>query len=227
MFRTGLFTFIVTALAVSTSAQTTRPAEKALEPVPSAPASTAQPPAAQVRVSQAWPKAVERLAKAISKADPRETSALLSSRVIIHRFESLQTVETPVLLHRLGKSTLVGQHAYMQAPLVMAADIAADFKNAAAIDEKSKASFLIDDDSEMRRANSTAAQWVNEQLGTEAGTPIGVIVLWTPRPAATGSGGETAIYDAIFVLCKGEEVSPNEFSITTLIFGSPIMQRNP
>lgn len=219
MVRTALLTSIVAILAPQVLGQTTRPIEKSAG---SATVLVGTAPVAEAPVSQAWPKAVETLAKALSKGDVAQTAEVLSSRPMIHRFDNLQTVETSVVLRRLGKSTLVGQHAYMQAPLVMAADIAADFKNAASIDEKSKAEFLIDDDTEMRRANETAANWVGEQLGKEAGVPIGVIVLWTPRPAAT-AGGETAIYDAIFVLCKGEEVNPNEFKITMLIFGSPVM----
>lgn len=222
MVRTAIFTLIVVVSGQRAFAQTTRPIEKAVGST----TVLVGGPVAEAPASQAWPKAVETLAKALSKGDGEQAAEVLSSRAMIHRFENLQTVEKVVLLQRLGKSTLVGQHAYMQAPLVMAADIAADFKNAASIDEKSKAGFLIDDDTEMRRANETAAKWVAEELGAKPGTPIGVIVLWTPRPAATGTG-ETALYDAIFVLCKGEEVNPNEFKITTLIFGSPVSQTNP
>jgi hypothetical protein len=223
MVRNTLLTLIVVISGQCALAQTTRPVEKAAG---TATVLLSNAPVAEGPASQAWPKAVETLAKALAKGDSEQAAEVLSSRTTIHRFDNLQTVEKVVLLQRLGKSTLVGQHAYMQAPLVMAADIAADFKNAASIDEKSKAGFLIDDDAEMRRANETAAKWVAEQLGTQAGVPIGVIVLWTPRPSVTGTG-ETAFYDAMFVLCKGEEVSPNEFKITTLIFGSPVAQTNP
>jgi hypothetical protein len=193
-------------------------------------AQTTQPskPAAADSLSQAWPRTVELLAKALAKGDTAEAESAMSSRVMVRAFDSSATLEIAALLRRVGKSTLVGQHGYIQAPLVMAADIAADFKNAASIDEKAKAKFLIDDDNDMKRANSTAAQWAAEQLGTTPGTPTGVIVLWTPRPAPLGTATSDAPqYDAVFVLCRGEEVNPNEFKITLIAFGNPAPQANP
>jgi hypothetical protein len=132
------------------------------------------------------------------------------------------------MIGRVTHSTIVGQHAYLHPPLVMAADVAADFKNAAAIPEKAKARYLIDEDSEMKRANATAVQWVVEQLEARAGLPVGVIVLWTPRPVSPGVAATDAVnYDVIFVLCRGEEVSPNEFKINAVVYGNPIPGGNP
>jgi len=80
----------------------------------------------------------------------------------------------------------------------------------------------------MKRANATAVGWVVEQLGARANVPIGVIVLWMPRPASIGSTETDAtVYDAVFVLCRGEEVAPREYKFTTVIFGNPVPQTNP
>jgi hypothetical protein len=214
MLRTITFALLVATFAFAASAQTTQPS-KPLALAPDAP-------------SQAWPRTVELLAKALAKGDSAEAESLMSSRVMVRALDSSATMEIAALLRRVEKSTLVGQHGYTQSPMVMAADIAADFKNAASIDEKSKARFLIDDDNDMKRANSTAAQWAAEQLGATNGTPTGVIVLWTPRPAPLGTvTSDSPQYDAVFVLCRGEEVAPNEFKITMITFGNPAPQTNP
>lgn len=213
MLRTTIFALLIATAACTASAQTTQPSKPA--------------PAAD-SLSQAWPRTVELLAKALAKGDTAQAESLMSSRVMVRAMDSSATMEIAALLRRVEKSTLVGQHGYTQAPLVMAADIAADFKNAASIDEKSKARFLIDDDNDMKRANSTAAQWVAEQLGTTPGTPTGVIVLWTPRPTPIAAATTDAPqYDAVFVLCRGEEVTPNEFKVTMVVFGNPAPQTNP
>jgi hypothetical protein len=212
MLRISIIAFIVALFVLPAWGQSTQPTEK-----------TAKPAAAE----QAWPRQLESLAKALAKGDPAEVAPMFATRAAIHGFESRQLLEVSDLLQSLANSTLVGQHAYLHPPLAMAADIAADFKNAASIGEKEKAKFLVEDEHDMKLANSTAVQWVAEQLGARA-APIGVIVLWTPRLAPAGSTGEDAtVYDALFVLCRGEEITPNEFKITAAVFGNPIPQQDP
>ena len=208
MLRIGIIAFVVAIVACPASGQTTQPSEKT-------------PPTAPVE--QAWPRAVESLAKALSKGDAAAAETVLSTRATMHGFESQQMVEVAALLQRLANSTLVGRHAYLRPPLAMAADIGADFKNAASIPEKSKFRFLVEEESDMKRANATAAQWVVEQLDARGGVPVGVIVLWTPRPARVGSAeSDATVFDVVFVLCRGEEVAPHEFKITSLVFGNPL-----
>jgi hypothetical protein len=132
-------------------------------------------------VNQAWPRTVEAFAKSLASGDLDATQAALTPRAVVRRFEAARGAETWRLAERAVKSTIIGQHAYVHPPLVMAADIAADFKNAAALPEKFKAQYIVDDDSEIKRANTTAVNWVVEQLGVAPGTPVGVIVLWTPN----------------------------------------------
>jgi len=178
---------------------------------------------APAAMNQAWPRMVEALAKSLASGDLDATQAVLTPRAVVRRFEAARGAETWRLAERAVKSTIIGQHAYIHPPLVMAADIAADFKNAAALPEKFKAQFIVDDDSEIKRANTTAVNWVVEELGVAAGTPVGVIVLWTPRPLPPGAkeSESTPVFDVMWVLCRGEETAGHKFRINTVVYGNP------
>jgi hypothetical protein len=178
---------------------------------------------APAAVNQAWSRTVETFAKSLAGGDLDATQAALTPRAVVRRFEVARGAETWGLAERAVKSTIIGQHAYVHPPLVMAADIAADFKNAAALPEKSKAQYIVDDESEIKRANTTAVNWVVEELGVQAGTPVGVIVLWTPRPLPPGAkeSQSTPVFDVMWVLCRGEETEGHKFRINTVVYGSP------
>jgi hypothetical protein len=215
MLRFGIIAMFVVVASLPACGQTTESNEQT--PPPAAPAS-----------ENAWPGVVESFARALIKGDAETAAAQLSPRAKLREFDSTQAGNVASLLVRLAKSTLVGQHAYVHQPLAMAADIRADFKNAAAIPEKDKVKFLIEDEIDMKRANSTAAQWTVEQLDARGGVPVGVIVLWTPRPQPAGAPeSETVAYDVLFVLCRAEEVAPHEFKITSVVYGNPLPAANP
>jgi hypothetical protein len=179
--------------------------------------------AAPAAANQAWSRTVEAFAKSLASGDLTATESALTPRAVVRRFEMARGAETWRLAERAVKSTIIGQHAYVHPPLVMAADIAADFKNAAGVPDKSKAQYIVDDESEIKRANTTAVNWVVEQLNVGAGTPVGVIVLWTPRPLPPGAkeSQSTAVFDVMWVLCRGEETVGHKFRINTVVYGSP------
>jgi hypothetical protein len=181
-----------------------------------APAQATRPAAPE----QPWPKAMAAFARALVGGDIEAMGKVLSPRASIRRFDDTHDEESWQLFDHVGKATIVGQHAYMHPPMVMAADVSADFKNAAAVPDKAKLKFLIDDDTEMKRANATAAQWIGEMVTAKHGVPVGVLVLWTPRPSTTGA---EPTYDILFILCKGEQVG-NNYRISTVVYGGPTSQ---
>lgn len=183
------------------------------------------PPAAPTAAELAWPKMVQSLSRALCEGDRAAIDVMLANRGNVRRFGMTTSENTAAICEKLSKSLLVGQHAYMHPPLVMAADIAADFKVATMVPERAKARFVIDDDVEMKRANATAVQWVVEQFAATQGTPIAVIVLWTPRANPAG-GNAPPLFDTVFVLCRGEEVGPLEYKITNVVYGNPIPEGN-
>lgn len=223
MVRIGLVLIFLLSVGVRAAGQTTRPVDKA-EPAAATPAAAPAPSPEQ----QAWPGRVEAFAAALVRGDVAAAEGALSVRSLVRRFDGSAGVEVTRLIERVAKSTLIGQHGYVHPPLVMAADIAADFKNAAAVPEKAKAKFVMDDDGEMKRANATAVQWVVEQVGARTGTPVGVIIFWTPRPPVPGvtASDGAVVYDTVFVLCRGDEVAPHEYKIDTVVFGLPVGEQN-
>lgn len=210
-------TFLIIAasivlFAVPAWGQTTQPAEKIGT-------QTAVP-------DQAWPKAVEAFAKSLSAGDLHASVAALSPRASVRRFAGTGNEELWRLAGRAEKSTIIGQHAYIHPPLVLAADIAADFKNAAGVSDIAKAQFLVDDETAIKRANATAVQWVVEQLEVREGTPVGVIVLWTPRALSPGvTPTDAPVYEALFVLCRGVEVGKHKFKINAVVYGNPASEQ--
>jgi hypothetical protein len=218
-----------TAITTTTTAQTTRPVEAGTTTTTTVvDGSAAIPAAPEPTQRQPWPRRVEGFAKALAAGNAQAIDAALSARATVRRFDVGASADPTRLAERLARSTVIGQHAYLHPPLVMAADIAADFKNAVGIPDKAKLRFLVDDEQEIKRANATAVQWVVEQLDVRAGTPVAVIVLWTPRPGAPGAKPDDAAtsYDVTFVLCRGEEADDHEFKINAVVYGIPVPE-NP
>lgn len=178
-------------------------------------------PVAKPAAERAWPLAVEKLAKSLVAGELDDTQAMLAPHASVRRFDGVQNEELWRMAERAVKSTIIGQHAYNGAPLVMAADIAADFKNAAAIPDPVKAQYTIDDETEIKRANTTAGQWLMEELNASEDAPVGVIVLWTPRPTLPGVKSAPS-FDVMFVICRGQRIAENKYKMTSIVYGSPV-----
>ncbi|HSI32975.1 MAG TPA: hypothetical protein VK986_05240 [Tepidisphaeraceae bacterium] len=234
---------VVLVVSWSAAGQTTRPAPaaplyaagSAVPARPEAGAADAPPPAAggatTVVVTEpeatapaadtAWPRAVQAFAKALADGDRVAIDAALAHKASIRRFGATHGEDSVKVVERLGKSLLIGNHAYQHPPLVMAADVAADFKVATAVPDRAKVKYLIDDEVEIKRGNATAVQWVVEQLAATQGTPVGVIVLWSGRPSPAGVTSPP-LFETVFVLCRGEEVGPGEYRLTNVVYGNPL-----
>ena len=183
------------------------------------------------RSEGAWPKLVEAFARALVDGDGASVERLLAGEREVRRFGHSELEPGAAgLVGRAARSTLVGRHAYVDPPLVMAADVAADFKRATAVPERVRASFIIDNDLEIKRANATAVQWVTEQLELDAkrGVAVGVIVLWAAKPGVTvqreATAGAEAMpeFEPVFVLLRGEERAGKRFGVDRVVYGNPL-----
>ena len=215
-------------------------AEDAPAPQPPAPKPAHTDPA-RAKSDKAWSRLVESFARALAEGDRPAVEGLMAARSYIRRFEAGEFETTDEMLGRLARSTLVGQHAYFHPALVMAADVAADFKQSTAVPDKVRISFLIDDQNEMKRANATAVQWLVEQLQAQQGSPVAVIVLWTPKPAEAPDAADPdakpapdakedpkpapPAFEPVFVILKGEETDPHRFRINYIVYGNPLADR--
>src|SRR4030095_10753196 len=102
-------------------------------------------PATEGTPEQKWARAIESFGKALVDGDQAAGGQALAAKPAVRRVDSSAAEEAWRIFDRVDKSTLVGQHAYLHPPLVMAADVAADFKNAASIAEDAKNKFAIED----------------------------------------------------------------------------------
>ena len=180
-------------------------------------------PAADVPPQQPWPRAVAAFAKSLAGGDLDATQAAMAQRSVVRRFDGMGSEELWRLAERAVNTTVIGQHAYIHPPVGMAEDLAADFKNAPGVPEKLKARFIVDDDNDAKRANATAVRWIAEQLTVRPGTPVGVIVLWAPRPTSSGAKApENRPHDLVFILVRGDETAPREFKMDSIVYGNPL-----
>lgn len=175
---------------------------------------------AATAAEQAWPRTVEALARALTDGDRAALESLLTARAKVRHFGTSTAEEPGKVAERLAKSILVGHHGYVHPPMVMAADVATDFKVATAVPDKAKVKFVIDDQDEIKRANATAVQWVVEQLAATPGTQVGIIVLWSARPG--GAAGTDPVFEPVFVLCRGEETGTGAYRLTNVVYGNPL-----
>ena len=173
-----------------------------------------------------WPKLVKALAQALISADRSALDTLVDDRVLICRFDGTIAEPSIRLKERAAKATLVGAHGYMHPPLVMAADIAADFKNCPSIPDEVKRHMIPEDDAEMQRANATAVQWVTEMLQITTNQPVGVIVLWCAPSASGAATGTSDQPQTVFLLIKGQETAPDQFRLRQIVYGHPQQNRN-
>jgi hypothetical protein len=167
----------------------------------------------------AWTKTVETFANALVKGDLATVGASLAPRASVRQFDGVADEEVWRIFERVTSASLVGQHAYAHPPLVLAADLAADFKKSKVVPDGAKARFIIDDDSEMKRANATAVRWLEQALDARHGALVGVIVLWIQR---AGETAESAVREPVFVLLKGEETAPGTVKVRTVLYGLPV-----
>jgi hypothetical protein len=173
----------------------------------------AKPAAAASPVQQAWAKTVRDFARAVEKGDLGGVGGLLAPRASVRPFDGTDDQEVWRMFERVMNGSLVAQHAYAHPPATMASDISTDFRVSKAIADAVKARFVVDDDADGRRANATAVQWLEGQLGATRGALVGVVVLWVPREAT---------HEPVFVLLKGEEVAGGAVRIRQVVYGVPV-----
>jgi hypothetical protein len=170
-----------------------------------------------------WPGAVDKLAQALTTGDPATIKAMLDTSCQVKRFTGEDKEDASQMLRRVAGGQVLGAHGYVYPPMVMAADIAADFKTAAAVPDNLKKQMIPDADEAMKRANATAAQWVGASLDAQTGDRVGAIVLWCPRSQVPGMvPGVSSTAEPVFVLVKAQEASKDKFRIRQIVYGTPV-----
>lgn len=168
-----------------------------------------------------WQQTVQAAADALASRDAAAMDALLHPSAVIREFAQSQprTPERAVLA--VNGSVLLGVHSYPGTPSSLASDLANDLRSAGdVVPEPSRQHMIPSDEPTARRADATAAQWIDSVLRKEeeASYPTGVILFW---PGDRKSRIEGPGRRGIFVLIQGQQQG-DAFFIRQLVFGDPL-----
>lgn len=197
----GIIISLMGFFAVSSAAQTTRPA------------------------NATWESAVEQFTRDILDGELVRVRADLDGQTIIRQFGAPETCDAVLLMDRVRQASLLGQHAYDGPPATLASDIAADFRSAGNVPDDFRQYMNPQDTQQMQQANQIAGQWINDMLQATPQDPIGVVVCWqggTPDPELGATRPQP-----LFVLVKGRQVTPGDYRITQIVFGNPLSAGRP
>lgn len=174
---------------------------------------------AQTTQPTAWRTNVESFAGAILAADAGQLRSMVADKYVLQDFRRSREGDWAVMLHTLAGAQLVGAHASLYPSLSVAAELAGDIKGAAQIPEHLRARYLPADEIDMKRANATAAQWIESSLEASQGDHVGVIALWIDRTDAPADSVEQGL---LFILIKGRQLADGEFRINRIVYGNPL-----
>jgi hypothetical protein len=186
-------------------------------------AQTTQPSIEKTTNASDWTSLVNDLKQALTENDAGSFHALVAGAGPIRSFGSSDTHDAAKVMESTSGAAVIGAHAYIYPPLVMAADVAADFKSSEIVTDSEKKKMVPESEEEMRRANATAAQWMRQTLSAQRGDPVAVIIMW--RATEISPQGKPLAGESVFMLVRGQE-SDDSYRITQVIFGNPDPQRS-
>ena len=171
--------------------------------------------------ARTWSQTVQAAADALMNSDASALEGLLSPSGVIREFAQDQPRTPERAILAMSESVRLGVHAYPATPSSLASDLANDLRSAGeVIPEQSRQHMIPPDEATARRADATAAQWINSVLRKADGEshPTGVILFW---PGDRRSRVEGPGRRAVFVLIQGERQG-DVFFIKQLVFGDPL-----
>jgi len=177
--------------------------------------------------SPAWIGTAQAFAKSLAAGNESAQASFIAERAAIRAFDRADADDNVQSLAAVARGTVLGVHAYAQAPASLASDIAADIKAFEAAPDAVKTRFAPANENDLQRANAIAAKWVAEllelpQSGKPA--PVAAIVIWPSTPAANASGPRSAAPqppEPILVLIKADETTATRPKIRHITYGTP------
>ena len=249
---TYVFVFVCAMLlSASAAGQTTRPAGASSTPSPSS-QSPAQAAAASSTAPAGWVRIMSQLTDALT-GEAREGQAvadandaaptaakpsidsLVPDDVKIQSFGSSDFEPRTRLAQQTSGLTIVAVRAYAWPAETVASDLSTDVENCDVFPAALRKEFMPRDETDAKRANATAQQWIFNLLQPAPGQTVGVIVLWPTQPTiGVTSFGLTPAANVqqpaqqdvnqqpIFVLVKGTKAGDDDggaFKIMHVIYG--------
>lgn len=174
-----------------------------------------------------WQQTVAGIADALT-SEARNTAPIatvISDGVAIQKFGSRELDSSYRLQQQTIGMTIVSAHAYTWPVPNIASNMANDVRDCECLPGAIQKQFIPRDDADARRANTTAAQWVQGVLQPGTSDLIAVLVLWEPQPLATnplfGDKQPEELHQPMFVLIKAQRIpdSDDDFRITQISYG--------
>jgi hypothetical protein len=188
------------------------------------PSPTTQPAQVSVAAPAGWQHCAERVTNALAGIGREDDlPPLISSDAVIHHFNRPDRDLPSHVCDELSGLSIISLRTYCGIPHTLVSDIAADAKDAAL--PQPVRHELTPDESSMRHANESAAQWICQTLDPAGGELIGVALLYpdtSGQPDHRLSSEDVGSYPAPqFVLFKGVETARG-FAVTKIVYGDPI-----
>lgn len=164
---------------------------------------------APVQVIHPWTRAVRAFATAL--VNPTDAVALteaLPPVAVVRRFDKDEAQDRLALHAAAAGAVVVSVLSYTDGPSTVATDLALDIREAEFLPESIRNQFSMEGDAAVRRANETAAQWVNGALQPGVQQPVALVALWHPSRGTM-----------TFVLLKGRETAAGEHRVTYVVYG--------
>lgn len=166
-----------------------------------------------------WPARVEQLIECLVAQDVETAGTLLTAETHIHRFQSNEVVTLARLTAAANEGQLVSLRHYIGLPDTLAADLQQDLAGNQTLPEDVRGRFELRGDDATARANQVAANWVKSSIRVEPGSPLSVVVLWTPEPVLPSAELQSYQRRLIFILLRGE--SSDNPRIVDIAYGFP------
>lgn len=168
-----------------------------------------------------WDQQIAALAAALAADDPAPAAVMLEG-IDLRQFDPTASSRTAALLERTSGSSILFWRLYTGVPTLLAADMAEDI-NTADVPEPLQRRFTPAGSSEMRDANTVAADWIRESLAVKDDQPIAVILTWRNDSALPSLSADHYAGQLAFILIAGEkDPSTGRSTIQKIVFGNPL-----
>jgi hypothetical protein len=165
-------------------------------------------------VSSTWTTTIKGIAAAASDEDALR--AIIGPACSMRRFDGDHKSDAKAFAENWPLQNVLGIHAYEYPPQQMAQDIAADVDASPLIPDRIKSDMALEDPIARNAAATVAVKWVEQTLHPDAGTPIGVILLWDTHNDVDDD------HRLGFVLIQGKQESDGSYRIVTIVWGNPL-----
>lgn len=170
-----------------------------------------------------WGQAVQAIAVSIVNNElDKVITSIAADDLPVREFGISRNETRQRLTQRAEGMQCLVNRAYIWNATTIASDMASDLKACETIPPSLRNPFIPRDDTDAKKANSTAQHWVGSILEPAAGDLVAVLMFWEP-PQATSTislgNPPPEPKQPLFVFIKGKMKEDGDIKITLISFG--------